>query len=251
MKNKPIVLYTEHSMSKTICYYFAKGSNSLMCPIERFKSYDRTIATYGFKRGTADVLKKVKNFYYIDHGYFNQSKRKFENKNTTIFDLDGYFRIAYNNFWHDGSGNKPSDRLKKLDIGFKNLKKNGEFIIISEPSPASVSFFKLNNWLDDTRKKIKKFTDRKIIVHSKSSNIPLSELLKNAWAFVSNHSTAGIKSMIEGVPAYFTDPTLSKISSIESIEKHEINYQVFNNLAYSQWNIKEIESGEAWDNLQN
>ena len=250
MKQKPIVLYTEHSMSKTICYYFAKGSNSLMCPLEKFNEYDKTIATYGFKRGTGDILKKAKNFYYIDHGYFNQSKRKFENKNTTIFDLDGYFRVVYNNFWHDGSGNKPSDRLDKLNIEFKNLNKNGSFIIISEPSIASIKFFELTNWLENTKKKIKQFSDREIIVHGKSSKTPLSELLKDAWAFVSNHSTAGIKAMIEGVPAYFTDTTLMNISNLENIEKHEINYKIFNNLAYGQWSIKEIESGEAWESLQ-
>ena len=53
--------------------------------------------------------------------------------------------------------------------------------------------------------------------------------------------------MIEGVPAYFTNPTLRKIGSIENIENHEINYSVFNNLAYGQWTVKEIESGEAWN----
>ena len=53
--------------------------------------------------------------------------------------------------------------------------------------------------------------------------------------------------MVEGVPAYFTNPTLEKIAPIENIEKHEINYQALYNLAYGQWTIKEIESGEAWD----
>ena len=43
-----------------------------------------------------------------------------------------------------------------------------------------------------------KYSDREIIIHNKGSAIPLNELLKNAWAFVSNHSTAGLKAMIEG-----------------------------------------------------
>ena len=55
--------------------------------------------------------------------------------------------------------------------------------------------------------------------------------------------------MIEGVPAYFTNSTLGNIASIEEIELHKINYNVFNNLAYEQWNIEEIKSGEAWDYL--
>ena len=53
--------------------------------------------------------------------------------------------------------------------------------------------------------------------------------------------------MIEGVPAYFTNPTLSNISKLSSIEKHEINYSALYNLAYEQWTIDEIENGEAWE----
>ena len=73
--------------------------------------------------------------------------------------------------------------------------------------------------------------------------------MQNAWAFVTSHSSAAFKAMISGVPSYFTNKTLSKIASISQIETNEINYNVFNNLAYGQWNIKEIESGEAWENI--
>ena len=73
---KPIVIYTDHIMNRTLCYNFAKGSNSLLCHVNNFKDYEKTIATYGVLRGTYEIIKKVNNFYYIDHGYFNQSKRK-------------------------------------------------------------------------------------------------------------------------------------------------------------------------------
>ena len=96
---------------------------------------------------------------------------------------------------------------------------------------------------------LKRFTDRKIIIHSRRSEIKLDELLENAWAFVSDHSSAGFKAMMEGVPAYFTNSTLKRIASIDNIEKHEINYSTFNNLAYEQWTIKEIQNGEAWNYL--
>ena len=251
MRDNPIVIYTDHSINKTICYYFAKGSNSLMCHVNNFKEFDKTIATYGFKRGTGDLLKKVKNFYYMDHGYFNQSTRNFENKSTTLYNFNGYFRISFNDFWHDGLGNRPDDRFRKLNINLKDTKKTGEYIILSEPSEGSKNYFKLHNWMKITKDEIRKYSDREIIIHKKGSSIPLIELLKNAWAFVSNHSTAGLKAMIEGIPSYFTNKTLSNIGSIENIENHEINYSVFNNLAYGQWTVKEIESGEAWETLKN
>ena len=58
--NKPIVIYTDHIMNKTLCYNFAKGSNSLMCHINDFKDYDQTIATYGVLRGTFETIQKGK-----------------------------------------------------------------------------------------------------------------------------------------------------------------------------------------------
>ena len=244
---KPIVVYTDHIMNKTLCYNFAKGSNSLLCHVNDFKEYNRTIATYGVLRGTFDKIKKVKNFYYMDHGYFNQSKRKFENSRTNVLDLNGYFRIVYNNLIHNGDGDYPDDRLKKLNLNFIEHNKSGDNIILSEPSEVMKKIYNAYNWIDETKKIIKKFSDRKIVVHNKFSSKNLDELLKNAWSFVSLQSTAGFKAMINGIPAYFTEPSLKNINKIEEIENPKINYNVFNNLAYGQWTLNEIESGEAWE----
>ena len=95
----PIVIHTDHIINKTVCYNFAKGSNALLCHVNNFKEYDKTIATYGVLRGTYELINKVKNYYYIDHGYFNQSQRTFDNNRTNVINLDGYFRIVYNNLY--------------------------------------------------------------------------------------------------------------------------------------------------------
>ena len=247
--NKPIVIYTDHIMNKTLCYNFAKGSNSLMCHINNFKDYDQTIATYGVLRGTFEIIQKVKNYYYMDHGYFNQSNRKFENKRTNVLDMNGYFRIVYNNLIHNGEGNYPDDRLKKLNLNFVETKKYGDNIILSEPSETMKKIYNAHNWVNDTKKVVKKFSDRKIIVHNKFSKKSLDELLKNAWSFVSLQSTAGFKAMLSGIPAYFTETSLKNINRIEDLENPKINYNIFNNLAYGQWTLKEIESGEAWETI--
>jgi len=247
----PIVLYTDHIVNKTICYNFAKGTNSLLCHVDNFKEYDKTIATYGVLRGTYEVIKKVKNYYYMDHGYFNQSERVFKNNRTNVMNLNGYFRIVYNNFIHNGRGDYPNDRLKKLNLIIRDQIKSGNHIILSEPSEAMKKLYNVPNWLNNTKKLIKKYSDRKIIIHNKFSEISLNDLLLDAWGFVSLQSTAGFKAMLNGVPAYFTDKTLSHIGKIEEIENPVINYKIFNNLAYGQWTLKEIESGEAWQIIKN
>ena len=183
----------------------------------------------------------------MDHGYFNQSSRKFENNRTNVLNMDGYFRIVFNNLIYNGDVNYQDDRLKKLNLKFVEQIKFGEHIILSEPSEVMKNIYNAHNWVDDTKRIIKKFSDRKIIVHNKFSKKPLDSLLKNAWSFVSLQSTAGFKAMINGIPAYFTEPSLKNINRIEELESPKINYNIFNNLAYGQWTLKEIESGEAWN----
>ena len=128
--DKPIVIYTDHIMNRTLCYNFAKGSNSLLCHVNSFKEFNKTIATYGVLRGTFEIINKVKNYYYMDHGYFKQSSRKFENNKTNVLDLDGYFRIVYNNFIHNGEGNFPNDILNKLKLNFTTQNNSGKYIIL-------------------------------------------------------------------------------------------------------------------------
>ena len=246
---KPVVIYTDHIMNRTLCYNFAKGADSPMCHISKFKEYNRTIATYGVLRGTFELTKKVNNFFYMDHGYFNQSKREFIDNRTNVLNIDGYFRIVFNNFIHNGKGNYPDDRLKKLNLNIEEQNTSGNYIILSEPSDTIKKIYNKPNWANDTTKTLKKYTDRKIIVHNKFSKKNLDDLLKNAWAFVSLQSTAGFKAILKGVPAYFTDFSLNNISKLEDIENPRIDYKILNNLAYGQWTLDEISSGEAWDSI--
>ena len=250
MPKKPIILHTDHFVNKKVTFSFAKGIGGEIIHVDQIKNYDNPIATYGRLRGTGEAIKKSKEFWYIDHGYFNASKRTFAENRTFMNNFDGYFRIVHNNFWHYGQGSCKNDRLNKLNIKFKTQRKYGDYIILSEPAEVTVKYYKLNDWVNKTIKEIKKYSDRKIIKHNKHSPVKLMDLLKNAWAFVSDHSNAGLLAMINGVPSHYTNKTLQKISSIKEIESSEINYNIFPNLAYGQWTLKEMESGEAWEFLQ-
>ena len=246
---KPVVIYTDHIMNRTLCYNFAKGANSPMCHIKDFREHQRVIATYGVLRGTFELIQKVNNFFYMDHGYFNQSKREFIDNKTNVVNMDGYFRIVFNGFIHNGKGDYPDDRLKKLNLQIEEQNTSGHYIILSEPSDIMKKIYNKPNWVNDTKKILKTYSDRKLVVHNKFSKESLDDLLKNAWAFVSLQSTAGFKAMQKGVPAYFTDQSLKSVSKIENIENPKIDYKVFNNLAYGQWTLDEIGSGEAWENI--
>ena len=109
----------------------------------------------------------------------------------------------FNNFVHNGLGQYPDDRLKKLNLKFLKQKKTGRYIILSEPSETMKKVYNVPKWTDDTIKLVKKYTDRKIIIHNKFSKEPLQVLLNNAWAFVSLQSTAGFMAMLNGVFLFY------------------------------------------------
>jgi len=245
---KPKVVITDHPINKIIMKNFAAGiDEKKLHTVKTFDPTNTSFASYGFLRGTGELYKKAKDFWYLDHGYFRQSNREFKNNNVVIRDFDGYFRIVHNNFWHDGSVNFPTDRFEKLNLEIKPQKTNGEYILVSEPTIESSRYYSLVDWTNETIKKIKKHTDRKIIIHNKGSSIPLSKLLEKASAFVSNHSSAGFLAMLRGVPAVFTNKTLKSIGEISDIENIKINEKILMNLAYCQWTLEEIKSGQAWE----
>ncbi len=64
---------------------------------------------------------------------------------------------------------------------------------------------------------------------------------------MSDQSTAGFKAMLAGVPAHFTNKTLKGINSIKEIEDGDININIFYNIAYGQWTLNEMQSGETWE----
>ena len=245
-----IVLQTNHPTNKEITHHFAKGCKANIINVSDYNyDYKDVIASYGILRGTGELFKIAKNFYYIDHGYLGASKRSFNKGSTIINKLDGYFRVVHNDFIGFKLRKFDFKRLEKLNLDLRKKRTSGEYIILSEPSQYITNFFNLNNWVKDTISKIKKHTDRKIFLHSKSSPIPLDLLLEKAWAFVSFQSTAGFKAMVRGIPAHFTYDSLEQINPLEEIEFGKIDQNIFKALSYNQWTLKEFNSGEAWEHI--
>ena len=144
MSKIPNCVVTDHFMSQKIVGSFAKGINITPININKFRDFSKPLATYGILRGTENLFHKVKDFYYIDHGYFNSSSRFFGKGKTFIESLNGHFRVVKNDFFHSGKGSCKSDRFNKLNIQIKEKRNSGEFIILSEPSIYVKNFFQLD-----------------------------------------------------------------------------------------------------------
>ena len=243
----PVSILTKNhnGRSLVVCGAFAEGCKKPAMNIATWEylfiknQHPPRVAVYGILYGGDHIMRNTPNYWYIDHGYFGRS---------TDPDLyDGYYRITHNNFWHNGSGDHTWDRFNSLKVELKNWRKSGDHIVIVPPSKHMASVLNLQTWLEETIFKIKKHTDRKILVSTKYKN-PMSEVIKNAWCVVTDHSNSAIDAMAQGVPAIFTNPA-RKLGSIEDVENPPMDREFFKNLAHNQWTLEEIKSGGAWENL--
>jgi hypothetical protein len=172
------------------------------------------------------------------------------------------------------------DRWKKislnLNINMKPYRTQGEHILICLQRNGGWSMAGLNviDWLDATIKKIKLVSNRPIIVRphpgdkkimhtlklkyknvSLSKNPNLVEDLNNAWTTVVYNSSPSVASIIEGVPAFITDPEPqhSQSYAVANMDLNQIENPMLHDrqswierLAMCHWNFAELQSGEAW-----
>ena len=244
----PKTILTQHERSKVVGRAFAEGCGGGIIDIFKLQELAKRniivprVASYGILRGCGDALKAAKDYWHIDHGYFFRS--------TTPESYDGYYRITNNTFWHNGLGKFDSDRFLQLQIKglkVKDWRKTGDHVIVVPPSKYMADYWGMHDWLRNTVRELQQYTDRKIVVSIKNET-PLERVLPNAWALVTDHSNAGITALLNGVPTIFTNPS-RKLGEVSDIENPPMDRDFFYGLAYQQWTLDEIRSGEAWNCL--
>ena len=88
-----------------------------------------------------------------------------------------------------------------------------------------------------------------------STNERLIDDLRNAWATVVYNSSPSVASIIEGVPAFITDPVpqhsqtygvantdLSRLENPEMLDRQAW----IEKISMCHWSFEELRSGEAW-----
>ena len=133
------------------------------------------------------------------------------------------------------------------------------------------------DWLNHTIKRLRKYTDRPIVVrghpgdknakrylsagknYKLSNNVYLIDDLKNCWATVVFNSSPAVASAIEGVPVFITDPIPERSQAkpvanthIKNIEDPKIfeRQNWIEELAMSHWKTSELQDGTAWAHMR-
>ena len=214
---------------------------------------------WGFVNNNISLVHQLEqqglDYWYTDTPYFG----RFDNNN--LKEDNHYWRICKNQiharYWRDC----PSDRFSKFNLKIKTKDKNqGEYILICPSSTGIHKYLKKADWLNDTIKEIKKYTDRPIKIREKPrkagtsgpavADIPLEKDLENAWACVTSCSISAVAAALEGVPI-FSDPK-SFAWSMSSASLSEIEDPLYldptqwlYSLAYQQFTPQEFANGTA------
>lgn len=172
---------------------------------------------------------------------------------------------------------------KDLNLNLKDYRTNGQHILIclQRNGGWSMGHLPVGEWALSTMLKLRKHTDRPIVVRAHpgdqksqeylqqlsqqarnlnftiSSNKDLQDDLQNCWAVVNHNSSPSVAAAIEGYPIFVTDPDRSQCREIANLDLAEIEkprlpdrLQWAERLAMSHWKFDELKSGEAWCHMQ-
>lgn len=172
------------------------------------------------------------------------------------------------------SVDRPFDRLERLKLDIKPWRASGETLVIAGSSEKYHQFYGLVGPTKYATGLVSKLRKRgwtgEIVYRPKPSwrdavAIPgtrfspgkeaLTKLLESAHVLVTHGSNACFEAAIAGVPSIILGEAVAKPISSTSLRQlqqpmmvsDDLRRQWLANLAYCQWTLAEIESGEAWN----
>lgn len=166
------------------------------------------------------------------------------------------FAIALRNHLGAGQWNVgPEDRWSRLGIELAPWRTDGDEIVVLPQRGIGVRGVGMpDGWTDSIVSRLKRITKRPLRVrpHPGMSRTDPKDDLRHAWAAVTWASGAGIKSIVHGVPVFhemgrWIGAPAAKFG-IDDLENPFLGNRLpmLQRLAWAQWNLEEIRSGEAF-----
>lgn len=196
-----------------------------------------------------------RDYYYIDTGYFGNWKHK------------TFHRITKNSMQYCGELDPdcPDDRFRITGATIAKHRP-GKNILICPPSQKAMNFWglDLDEWLQSTVEEIKTYTDRPVVIRTKTSrservNNDTMEmaLSRDVHCMVTFNSIAAVESLMYGKPVFTMGPNAAEplantdLSKIEDpfMPKLDAVRMLLCNLAYQQFTTQEMKDGTAWTML--
>jgi hypothetical protein len=173
-----------------------------------------------------------------------------------------YYAIAVHG--HNGSGQwrrGGTERWHSLGVELKPWRSEGNHILVAANRPFGMrGTIMPNDWAQDVEKRLRAQTKLEVRVRLHPGNnrpaVPLDEDLEDARAVVIWSSSVGVKALLAGIPVVCeapfwicksaTSPTLAEALSADLADLGSRRLAALHDLAYAQWSVPEIASGQAF-----
>ena len=192
------------------------------------------------------------------------------------YSFDGVFPTTGFYFDQDIDPARWNKISKDLNLNLKPWRNSGNHILLCLQRNGGWSMGGISSidWMNKTINDIRKYSNRPIVVRAHPGDKKIKSILKinhknvslstkenlvddfrGAWATVVYNSSPSVASIIEGVPAFITDPEPrhSQSYTIANTDLNQIENPVLHErqlwlekIAMCHWNFTEMQSGEAW-----
>lgn len=209
-----------------------------------------------------EVKKREQDYYFIETGYLGNYRCDNNRTGRKI-----YHRIVKNSMQHETIMDVPNDRWNDLvkfnpSLEYKGWKNTGSkiLVVLSTEKPFHYYGEDRERWIENVIETLKQHTDREIVIRTKASrgertNDTIYDALDNdIYALVTYNSIAAVEAIQYGIPAFALAPTAADpvgnkdLTQIENPRKpdEEVIQKWLNSIAYSQFSLSEILTGDAW-----
>lgn len=264
-----------HNRSRIVCDAMLTGIQRCGDSVELRSSHlyrrpDARVAVfYGLAQGCRQIFAEYvaagRKAVYIDLGYWGRRKRT---------RWDGFHKLSVNDRHPTAYFQRvphADDRFCHFDIPIKPWRAKGDHIIIAGMSAkaAAAEGFRPEQWEREVIAKLRKLTRRPIIYRPKPNwnearpiigaemicDPDLSRALDGCHAVVTHHSNVAVDAILAGVPAFVWKGVAMPMASsdlrrIEDPAMPDGREQWAADVAWTQWSVDEMNSGEAWRHLR-
>lgn len=185
-----------------------------------------------------ECVKNNIDFYYVDTGYFPQKHKLWHRFTKNNFQVLNHLSIKQ--ISERTNINIIKNKFFKImnesfDVFKPKSKTNGSKILIAPPTSKVFKHYdyKVSQWISETIEKIKKFTDKEIIIRQKPrsrhvriyKDIFVDQLKKeNIHCVVTFSSIVGIEAILNGFPVITLGPNAAAYLSESKIENIDSPY---------------------------
>jgi hypothetical protein len=198
----------------------------------------------------AQWIKNGRQWIYWDRGYC----RRIFATDLPPGDNGGMYRWHINAFQMQKiRTDLPDDRWKALKTPVWDWSKNGDHIVLAEPSPTYERFHAIEGWSKRMLARLKTLTKRPIVVRDKEMQRfgrKLHQDLKGAHCLVTHGSNAAVEAVFMGCPVFVNPCSAATLVGKINLDIENPIYpdrdHWLRSLSYSQFNEQELVDGTLW-----